>query len=71
MIFGAISVLFAKALLLRSVAHANWAGVLVALNLVLVPLFDGPKLVARLRDDYQHYNEHVPRFLPRLRPWGG
>ena len=70
MISGVIFVLFGEALVLRSVPHARWAALFLAVNLVYIPLFEEPRLESRFGEDYREYRRHVRRFLPRLRPWG-
>ncbi len=69
MISGVVFALLGEALLLRSVPHLWWAAAFVALNAVYIPLVEEPQLVTRFGDDYRRYCEHVPRLLPRLRPW--
>jgi protein-S-isoprenylcysteine O-methyltransferase Ste14 len=69
MISGVIFVLLGEALLLRSIPHLVWAVVFVALNATFIPLVEEPQLATRFGDDYRRYCEHVPRFLPRVRPW--
>ena len=71
MISGVIFILFGEALFLRSVPHAIWATVFLALNLIHIPLLEEPQLEERFGDDYRRYANHVPRFLPRLRPSRG
>jgi len=69
MISGVVFVLFAEALLLLSWPHALWALAFLALNLVYIPLMEEPQLVRRFGAPYREYCRHVPRVLPRLRPW--
>jgi protein-S-isoprenylcysteine O-methyltransferase Ste14 len=69
MISGVIFVLLGEALLLRSIPHLVWAVVFVALNATFIPLVEEPQLATRFGDAYRRYCEHVPRFLPRVRPW--
>jgi len=71
MISGVVFVLFAEALLLLSWPHALWALAFLALNLVYIPLMEEPQLVRRFGEPYREYCRHVPRVLPRLRPWHG
>ena len=71
MISGVIFVLFAEALILLSLSHATWALAFLGLNLVYIPLFEEPQLEQRFGDSYREYRRHVPRILPRLRPWTG
>jgi len=69
MISGVLFVLFAEALLLLSPGHAAWAFAFLGLNLVYIPLVEEPQLERRFGDAYREYCRHVPRILPRLRPW--
>lgn len=71
MISGVVFILFAEALLLRSMPHATWGVIFVFLNLTFIPLLEEPQLEQRFGDSYQRYCKHVPRILPRLRPWDG
>lgn len=69
MISGVILVLFGEAALLLSVPHALWAVAFLALNLLMIPLFEEPQLERRFGDGYREYCRHVPRVIPRLTPW--
>ncbi len=42
----------------------------LSLNFLLIPLFEEPQLARRFGERYREYCRHVPRFVPRLRPWG-
>lgn len=69
MITGVFFILTAEALLLLSIPHGFWAAAFVTLNLIYIPLVEEPPLVRRFGESYREYRRHVPRFLPRLRPW--
>ena len=69
MISGVVFVLFGEALLLASRAHVVWALAVLALNLVYIPLLEEPGLEHRFGAAYREYCRHVPRVVPRLRPW--
>jgi protein-S-isoprenylcysteine O-methyltransferase Ste14 len=69
MISGVCFVLFGEALVLASLPHAAWAAAFVGLNLVYIPLVEEPGLERRFGEPYREYRAHVPRILPRLRPW--
>jgi protein-S-isoprenylcysteine O-methyltransferase Ste14 len=69
MISGVIFVLVGEALLLRSVPHGVWAASFLALNAVYLPLVEEPRLERRFGEAYREYCRHVPRVVPRLRPW--
>lgn len=69
MISGVIFVLFGEALILLSRPHFTWALTFVALNFIYIPLLEEPQLKRRFGADYVDYSRHVPRLVPRLRPW--
>lgn len=69
MISGVVFVLFGEALLLVSRPHLAWALAFLAVNLVYIPLLEEPQLKRRFGAAYLEYCRHVPRFVPRLRPW--
>lgn len=69
MISGVVLVLFGEALVLRSRPHLEWALIFLAINAVYIPLFEEPLLAQRFGESYRNYCRHVPRLLPRWRPW--
>ena len=69
MISGVVFVLLGEALLLLSRPHLEWALIFLLINAVYIPLLEGPLLRERFGDEYPEYCRHVPRLLPRLRPW--
>jgi protein-S-isoprenylcysteine O-methyltransferase Ste14 len=69
MISGVAIVLFGEALVLRSRPHLLWALTFLGINAVYIPLLEEPLLVERFGSDYREYRRHVPRLLPRLRPY--
>jgi protein-S-isoprenylcysteine O-methyltransferase Ste14 len=69
MISGVVLVLFGEALVLLSWPHLMWALVFLGINAVSIPLIEEPQLANRFGRDYEEYCRHVPRLLPRLRPW--
>ncbi len=69
MISAVVLFLFGESLLLLSLAHAAWAAFFLGLNLVYIPLIEEPQLARRFGEPYREYCRHVPRVLPRLRPW--
>ena len=69
MISGVMMVLFGESLLLRSPAHLLWAVTFFGINAVYIPLLEEPLLERRFGAAYREYCRHVPRLLPRLRPW--
>jgi protein-S-isoprenylcysteine O-methyltransferase Ste14 len=69
MISGVVMVLFGEAMVLRSRPHLLWALIFLGINAVYIPLLEEPVLAARFGADYQKYRRHVPRLVPRLRPY--
>jgi protein-S-isoprenylcysteine O-methyltransferase Ste14 len=69
MISGVLLVLLGEALVLRSRPHLVWAGIFFAINATYIPLLEEPDLEARFGGRYREYCRHVPRLIPRLRPW--
>jgi protein-S-isoprenylcysteine O-methyltransferase Ste14 len=69
MISGVAFVLLGEALLLLSRPHLEWALIFLLINAVYIPLLEEPLLLNRFGDEYREYCRHVPRLLPRLRPW--
>ena len=69
MISGVLFVLLGEALLLLSRPHLEWALICLLINAVYIPLLEEPMLLERFGDAYREYCRHVPRLLPRLRPW--
>jgi protein-S-isoprenylcysteine O-methyltransferase Ste14 len=69
MISGVIFVLFGEALGLLSKPHLEWALIFLVLNFIYIPILEEPQLKRRFGTDYVEYCRHVPRLIPRLRPW--
>jgi protein-S-isoprenylcysteine O-methyltransferase Ste14 len=69
MISGVVLVLFGEASVLLSRPHLLWALLFLGINAVYIPLLEEPMLAERFGADYQEYRRHVPRLVPRLRPW--
>jgi protein-S-isoprenylcysteine O-methyltransferase Ste14 len=69
MISGVVFVLLGEAGILLSRPHLVWTLIFFAINAVYIPLLEEPQLLARFGDAYAEYCRHVPRLLPRGRPW--
>jgi protein-S-isoprenylcysteine O-methyltransferase Ste14 len=71
MISGVLFVLLGEAALFASPALLVWFGLVLAVNAAYMPLVEEPGLARRFGDEYERYRSHVPRWIPRLRPWDG
>jgi len=69
MISGVVFVLFGEALVLLSRPHFVWALIFLAVNFIYIPLLEETGLRQRFGDSYVEYCRHVPRLIPRFRPW--
>lgn len=69
MISGVVLVLFGESLVLLSAVHAALAVAFLGINLIYIPLIEEPQLEGRFGAAYLEYCRHVPRVVPRLRPW--
>jgi protein-S-isoprenylcysteine O-methyltransferase Ste14 len=70
MITAVLTILAGEALLFGSTAIAIWFGVFFAVNALYFPLSEEPGLRRRFGAEYDEYARNVPRWIPRLRPWG-
>lgn len=69
MISGVVLLLLAESLWLQSWPIALWMMIFVIVNMIYFPLFEEKGLEERFGNDYRRYKAHVPRWVPRLRPW--
>jgi protein-S-isoprenylcysteine O-methyltransferase Ste14 len=69
MISGVLLVLLGEAAVLHSRPHLVWALIFLVINAIYIPLMEEPFLAIRFGDAYREYCQHVPRLLPRWRPW--
>ncbi len=69
MISGVLIMLLAEAMLVKSWPIALWMMVFFIGNAIYFPLVEERGLEERFGDDYREYMVHVPRWVPRLRPW--
>jgi protein-S-isoprenylcysteine O-methyltransferase Ste14 len=69
MIIGVLLLLTAEAILLQSWPIAMWTIAFFIGNALYFPLVEEKGLERRFGRDYRFYKAHVPRWIPRLRPW--
>ncbi len=71
MISGVFAILLGEVLLFGSSALLWWFLFVVFVNLIYIPLLEEKGLEKRFGEAYRIYKKHVPRWIPRLRPWDG
>jgi protein-S-isoprenylcysteine O-methyltransferase Ste14 len=71
MISGTLFIILAEALFFGSWFLLAWMLIFFGFNLFYFPFFEEVELEQRFGNDYTEYKTHVPRWLPRLRPWRG
>jgi protein-S-isoprenylcysteine O-methyltransferase Ste14 len=69
MISGVIAILSGEAILFGSVPLLLWCAFFFLINAIYIPLSEEPGLERRFGEDYRMYKAHVPRWVPRLKPW--
>jgi protein-S-isoprenylcysteine O-methyltransferase Ste14 len=69
MISGVTTILLGEAVALGSVSLLLWCGLFLATNMIYIPLSEEPGLIRRFGDEYRAYQQNVPRWIPRLKPW--
>lgn len=69
MITGVFCILLGETILFGSRPLLYWFLLFVIANLIYIPLLEEPQLARRFGADYERYQQHVPRWIPRLRPW--
>ncbi len=71
MISGVALMLSGEALFFGSRSVTLWAATFLLANHVYFVLLEEPGLEERFGEEYRAYKAHVPRWIPRLRPWTG
>lgn len=71
MISGGQLMLIAATLLFRSVPLAILSAFFFLVNAIYLPHVEEKGLAVRFGKAYRRYRAHVPRWIPRLRPWTG
>lgn len=69
MIQGVLFVLIGEAMFFASSNIGIEALLFFVINTVYFILFEEPGLVRRFGDEYIEYKKHVPRWIPRTKPW--
>jgi len=71
MITGVLFILAGESLVMHSTNIAIWAVAFFLINTTYFILLEEPSLQKRFGEDYQVYKIHVPRWIPRIRPYNG
>lgn len=71
MISGVFCVLLGEAVVLGAPPVLYWFVMFVIVNAIYMPLVEERGLLRRFGEEYKAYKRHVPRWMPRLRPWNG
>jgi len=71
MISGVLAILLSEAIITGSVALLVYFLFATVLNMIYMPLSEEPGLLRRFGAEYATYLQHVPRWIPRLKPWDG
>lgn len=67
---GAVATMLAgEALVFASMRIAAWLALFVTINHVYFVMVEEQGLARRFGEAYDRYRAHVPRWVPRLRPW--
>ncbi len=69
MITGAFLIIAAESLFFHSCFTSLWLLIFIGLNLVYIPRVEEGELTKRFGEEYLRYLDHVPRWIPRVRPW--
>jgi protein-S-isoprenylcysteine O-methyltransferase Ste14 len=69
MISSVFAILLGESLTAASLPLFLWLLVFVTINMIYIPFFEEPGLLERFGPDYDEYRRHVPRWIPRLKPW--
>ena len=54
-------------LLLKSIGHALWSGVMTVYTITAVIVFEESALIQEFGEEYKQYMKEVPGFIPDLR----
>ena len=69
MITGVICILLAETLWFNNMILLFWMLLFFSINSVYFIMKEEPGLKKRFGEDYVHYKNHVPRWIPKLKPY--
>jgi protein-S-isoprenylcysteine O-methyltransferase Ste14 len=71
MYLGVVAAILGQGLLFRDVRLLGYGVFVASLFHVFVLAYEEPTLTRAYPDEYAVFRANVPRWIPRLRPWGG
>jgi protein-S-isoprenylcysteine O-methyltransferase Ste14 len=69
MFTGVLAILGGESLITASPLLLAWFVLFWTALAIAIPRVEEPRLAARFGPDYTRYRQHVPRWIPRARPW--
>ncbi len=69
MITGVLMMLLGEALFFNALGIMVWACIFFAMNTAYFIFKEEPSMLARFGEAYTEYKKHVPRWVPRMRPY--
>ena len=69
MITGVVMMLLGEGLFFNALAILIWGCVFFLMNTMYFIFKEEPAMLARFGESYAEYKRHVPRWIPRLRPY--
>jgi protein-S-isoprenylcysteine O-methyltransferase Ste14 len=71
MYVGVVSAILGQALLFGDVRLLAYAAAVWLATFLFVVVYEEPALRRQFGEEYANFRKHVPRWIPRLRPWKG
>ena len=69
MISGVLIVLLGESFLFASIPILVWFVLFFVINNLYFSFSEEPGLLQRFGEEYADYRRHVPRWIPRMKPW--
>ncbi len=71
MYVAVLSIIVGQGIVLGNLAVLAYGALVCAMFTLFVRLYEEPRLAATFGAQYDQFKAHVPRWIPRLRPWRG
>jgi protein-S-isoprenylcysteine O-methyltransferase Ste14 len=69
MFVGFLAIIIGQACLFGDLRLLAYAGVVWLVVHLVIVVYEEPNLRRKFGDEYTVFRDHVPRWIPRLRPW--